>query len=176
MSIEIYNKAKVIKKDDKYFYFLKYHSKNDCVCGGQVIVDDNFNDKYIRRNSRSGSWSVKAHGGQAEYEADKISETDWNCPTCYVYGQIRFGNKKNIALYWTKTKPIDYYSLTEMQQKNVLESIVWYFKSDYQCNLSNIPEKNRFKAVHTYCSDKPITLSEGSLTYKGHIYWNLDNL
>jgi len=39
MSIEIYNKATVINKDDKIYYFLKYHSKNDRLCGGQVIGD-----------------------------------------------------------------------------------------------------------------------------------------
>lgn len=178
MSIEIYNKAKIVKKGDTFYYFLKHHSKNDCICGGQVIVDDNFNDKYIRRDSRAGSWSVQAHGGEAERVSDKIADTFLNCPTSYIYGQVRFGNKKNIALYYAKQKDnyIDFENLSEMQKRNVSEKIEWYLKNERQCNLAEIPERMKTKEVHRYCDDKDIKLSEHSMTHNGRIYWNLDNL
>lgn len=178
MSIEIYNKARVIKKDDKYYYFLKYHSKNDCICGGQYTVDDNFNNKYLQRDSFSGSWSVKAIGGKKEYNDQAIHKTFWNCPTSYVYGEIRFGNKKNIALYWAKKKVENYYDFTDEQKENIDNSINWAIGKGkkYIIDLTDIAEKDKFKAVHKYCDDKPITLAMGSKTYKNKIYWDLDNL
>lgn len=180
MSIEIYNKAKIVHKDGVFYYFLKHHSKNDCICAGQVITDDNFNDKFISRNSRAGSWSIKAHGTEQDKDSDKIAKTDWNCPTSRVYGQIRFGNKKNIALYYAKNKHnwIDFGTLTEMQKKNVSSIIDWYNKNpEYQCNLSDIKPENYMRAVHTYCDDKQIKLEEHNpIHYEGHYYWNHDNL
>ena len=47
---------------------------------------------------------------------------------------------------------------------------------EYVIDLSNIEENHKFKAVHTYCDNKPITLAMGSKTYKSRIYWDLDNL
>ena len=178
MSIEIYSKAEVIKKADKYYYFLKYHSANDCICGGQVIVDGNFRNKYIKRNSRAGSWSIKAIGNAFTHRDAIISKTYWNAPTCAVYGQICFGNKKNIALYWAKKKAKNYDDYTDEQKYNIDEAIKWAENkgADYVINLENIQDAKRFKAVHTYCGDTPITLENNSITHKGIIYWNLDNL
>ncbi len=179
MSIEIYNKATIIKRDNKYYYFLKYHSKNDCICGGQVIIDDNFNNKFIRRNSRAGSWSVKAIGREKEHKENAIHKIYFNCPTCHVYGKIQFGNRKNIALYWIKTKVKNYVDFTDEQRGNI-DSLIGYAESEegkkYVIDLANIREDQKFKAVHSYCDDKVITLARGSKTYKGMIFWDLDNL
>jgi hypothetical protein len=178
MSIEIYNKAKIIKKDDKYYYFLKHHSKNDCICGGQVIVDDNFNNKYIARNSRAGSWSIKAIGNEETYKNNTIAKTEWNCPTSYVYGQIMFGNKKNIALYWVKCKVENYNDFTDEQKYNIGESIK-YAENDgkkYVIDLTDIKENELMKKEHFYCDDTPILIENNYIKYNGQIYWNLDNL
>ena len=175
MSIEIYSKAKVIKKDGIYYYFLKHHSKNDCICAGQYTVDANFRDKYLYRDGRAGSWSIKAHGGQAEYESNAIASTDWNAPTGYIYGSVQFGNKKNIALYWSKCKVNNFEDYDAEQQKNILEDIVWYLKSDYQCNLADIPANKSVQAVQEYC-DKKWSLVDYAISFAGRLYWNLDNL
>ena len=179
MSIEIYNKATVIHKDDKIYYFLKYHSKNDSICGGQVIVDDSFHDKYIRRNSRSGSWSVKAIGTRGTHDTNEILYTKWNCPTSYIYGQIMFGNKLNIALYWANKKPKDFYSYDKEQQKNIQECIDWAVREEskrWVIDLENIEEADKMKSIHTYCDDVQIKLSEHCTGYNFKTVWALDNL
>ena len=51
MAIEIYDKAKIIKKDNKYYYFLKNGSSNSFTCPFQTIVDEDFNNKFIRRQT-----------------------------------------------------------------------------------------------------------------------------
>ena len=98
MSIEIYSKAEIIKKDGVLYFFLKHHSANDCICRGQSVTDGNFNTKYLKKDGRGGSWSIKAHAPSEVYKT-QIAFTDWNCPTSSVYGRIQFGNRKNIALY-----------------------------------------------------------------------------
>ncbi len=60
MAIEIYDKAKVIKKDGVKFYLLKNGSKNCFTVGGQRIIDNNFRSKFIVRDSRDSNWHVVA--------------------------------------------------------------------------------------------------------------------
>lgn len=180
MSIEIYNKAKIIHKDGIYYYFLKHHSKNDCICGGQFIVDDNFNNKYIRRNYTGGDWKIKAHGTEKEREEDTIAKTYWNCPQSAIYGLFKPSKIQNIALYWAKlnkNKWQDIKEFTEHQQKNINEIINWYNREDnkYKCDLKDIPEKYKHKEIEEYCGNH-FHRFKNYIEYYGNIYWNLNNL
>ncbi len=181
MAIEIYNKAKVIQKDNKVYYFLKYHSKNDCICGGQYIVDNEFNTKYAIRDSRAGSWSVKAIGTLQNHKDGVIGKTKWNAPTSWIYGEIRFGNKLNIALYWAKQKPVLYESFTEEQKRNIDSCINWVEVqggTQTVINLEDIKEKDEWKAEHEYCGTKYFIAdyTDYKREYAGQLYWNLNNL
>jgi hypothetical protein len=178
MSIEIYQKAKIIKKDDKFYYFLRHHSKNDCLCGGQYVEDIDFRDKWISRNSRTGSWAIKAIGGIEEFNNKTIADTNWNCPTSEAYGRIQFGNHLNIALYWAKCKPIDFYSFDEEQQRHIQDRINYYENKakKYVIDLKDIPEHKKVKAMSEYCGDKIEASKDNTLLYAGKTYWNLDNL
>ena len=176
MSIEIYGKAETIKKDGVYYYFLKHHSKNDCVCRHQSVIDGNFNTKFLMRDGRGGSWSIKAHAPSEIYQS-QIAFTRYNCPTSYMYGQIQFGNKKNIALFWRKHKVKNFEDFSERQQSNILSIIDWYNGKDntYRLDLSAIPAEKEYKTIHEYCGNN-ITMQGNSIEYKGQSYWNLDNL
>lgn len=174
MSIEIYSKAETIKKDGITYYFLKHHSKNDCVCRHQSVIDGNFNTKFLMRDGRGGSWSIKAHAPSDEYQT-QIAFTCYNAPTSYMYGQIQFGNKKNIALFWRKHKIKSFEGFNEVQQTNISKIIDWYNKSGYKCDLSAIPADKEYKTIQEYCG-KNYTMKDYSIEYKGQHYWNLDNL
>jgi len=180
MAIEIYDKAKVIKKDGRYYYLLKYGSKNSFTYGGQYILGDDFRRKYLQRESRDSHWSIIADGEQAEYDTDQISDTYYNSSTGSMYGKIRFGNGKNIALYYVKNKEklIDYDTL-DSQQQSAVDGLIRHYESDeakqYRCNLADIPEGKKFKAIDTYCR-KQTFLDGNSKHYNGRIYWDLDNL
>lgn len=181
MAIEIYDKAKIIKKDDVYYYFLKNGSKNSFTCPFQTIVDNNFNNKFIIRQTRDSNWHLIAIGRKNEVESDKIAETKWNAPTSWYYGEIRFGNKKNIALYFAKMKNkiIDYYLLSEIQKENINKEIEYYInelKGKYTIDLGNIQEKDKMLPIQTYCGNNPVLLEDNFITYNGKKYWDLDNL
>lgn len=173
MAIEIYDKAKVIKKDTKYYYLVKQGSKNSFTNPYQYVIGDDLRDKYMLGTSRDSTWYVIAEGGQEEYNADKIAYTNWNCSTSHVYGKIKFGNKKNIALALVKTKPTLYEELDERQQNNF--NAILRYSGDYIINLSEIPEAKQRKLVENYCG-KEAKMAEHSICYQGIEYWNLDNL
>lgn len=176
MSIEIYSKAETIKKDGVYYYFLKHHSKNDCICRHQSVIDGNFNTKFLMRDGRGGSWSIKAHAPSIEF-CERIAFTEYNCPTSQVYGQIQFGNKKNIALFWRKHKVKNFEDFTERQQENIKMLIDWYDRPEnrYTCDLSHIPVDKEYKTALEYCG-KTFAIYDNCIEYKGQSYWDLDNL
>lgn len=179
MAIELYDKAKVIKKDNKYYYFLKHGSKNSFTCRGQSILDNNFRNKFICRDSRDSHWMITAIGGEKEYQEQAIANTYWNTTTSQVYGKIAFGNKKNIALYYVKTPAQDFYTDFDDRQRANIDKLIAYAencrKEFAPIDLANIDEARKFKAHYEYCG-KPVVLEGNSLSYKGKIYWNLDNL
>ena len=182
MAIEIYDKAKIVKKDDKYYYLLKYGSKNSFTCGGQSVMDDNFNMKYLHRDNRDSHWSVIAIGNEEDYKNDRIADTYWNSPTSEVYGRIRFGNGYNIALYFAKVrkagKTILFERLTEQQQSNLRGTLEHGEKSDWTINLSDIPERRKFKNIIEYCGKKfeLASVFDNLVTFLGRGYWKLNNL
>ena len=96
MSIEIYDKAIKIRKDDRVYFLLKYGSKNSFTCPNQYVIGDNFRSKFLRRESRDSSWSVIASCDVTKYTDTMMADTSWNCPTSQIYGRVMFGNKKNI--------------------------------------------------------------------------------
>ncbi len=176
MSIEIYSKAESIKKDGITYYFLKHHSKNDCICKHQSVIDGNFKTKFLMRDGRGGSWSIKAHAPSDIYQS-QIAFTKYNCPTSYMYGKIQFGNKKNIALYWRKHKVKDFKDFNEYQQLNIVSIIDRYNRPEnaHYIDLSAIKAEDECKNVLEYCG-KNYTMQDNSIEYKGQHYWDLDNL
>ena len=179
MAIEIYDSAKIVRKGDKFYYFLKYGSKNCFSNGGQYLEDNNFREQYARGSRRDSNWTVVAHGSTAEYLNSNIALTYLNSPTAVVYGQIRFGNKKNIALYYVKNNPIlDYYILDEEQQRNIDKHIQYALletNKKYTIDLSNIEERKAYKPTIEYCGANFSVVNAGKY-YKDVLYWDLDNL
>jgi hypothetical protein len=180
MSIEIYDKAKIVKKDGRYHYFVKNGSKNSFTCGGQTIKDNNFRNKFIKHQTRDSDWHMIAHGDSEAFETDKIADTEWNCPTSNVYGQIRFGNKLNIALYFAKNKSkvLDYDKLDDIQKSNISSLINYALRDDnkeWTIDLSDIPENKRHKEIVNYCG-KEFRRFQNYTDYGEKIYWLLDNL
>jgi hypothetical protein len=180
MAIDIYDSAKIVKKGNVYYYFVKNGSKNCFTCPFQYVVDNNFRDKFIRGSSRESNWRLIAYGSQKEVIDDKIADTSWNCPTSYYYGEIRFGNKKNISLFFVKNKSkiLDYNLLDSEQQKNIDNEIEYYLtelKGEYTIDLEYIEEKNRMKEIIYYCGEE-YNLLNNYIDYKDKRYWDLDNL
>jgi hypothetical protein len=181
MAIDIYDKADIVKKDDKYYYFVKNGSKNCFTCPFQTIIDNDWNNRFIRSQSRESNWHLVAIGDENAVKNDKIAETEWNAPTSWYYGQIRFGNKKNIALYFVKRKNkiTDYNLLNETQKANIDNEINVYvneYKMKYTIDLNNINPDKKAKTEITYCSNEPVLLNNNKLQYAGIDFWDLDNL
>lgn len=181
MAINIYDKASIVKKNNTYYYFLKTGSKNCFDSPYQTIVDNNFHNKFISRQSRESDWNIIAMGDENAVKNDAIATTKWNAPTSWYYGQVRFGNKKNIALYFVKIKNkiIDYNLLTEIQKRNIDNNIEYYInelKMKFTIDLNNIPIESKVKNEIKYCSDIPFLLQDYKLQYNGLDYWNCDNL
>lgn len=178
MAIEIYDKAKVIKKGDTVYYLLKGGSKNCYTLPYQTRINNDLRNEYMRRESRESDWTCVCYGSIFDHSEQRVAHTCYNCPTSYVYGQIRFGNKKNIALFWAKTTPADYETLDDIQKYN-FDKIVQQSK-EYSFSLDNIPESKFFKHTHNYCG-REFTINGGNVNnyakaYNGRIYWDLDNL
>lgn len=170
MSIEIYDKAEVIKLNDKYVFMVKHGSKNSFTCPHQYIIDNNFKDKYIRRQSRDSSWRVIAMGKIQS----SIGETNWNAPTCWIYGRVMFGDKKNIALYLAKKKAKTKLDFDQEQWKNI-ERIIEYSKTFI--DLDNIPENKKTQNEIEYCGQVyKLADHRTDKSYAGIYYWQLDNL
>jgi len=180
MAIEIYDKAEIIKKNNKFYYFVKFGSKNCFTCAFQMIVDDNFEDKFLRGQSRNSNWHLVAIGNAPAVKSDLIANTCWNCPTSYIYGRIKFGNKKNIALYFVKRKNkiLDYALLSDMQQTNINHTIDYYvkeLKGQYTIDLQNIKIKDAKADIADYCGDT-YRMKNNFVEYNDKQYWDLDNL
>ena len=181
MAIEIYDKASIVKKDNLFYYFLKNGSKNSFTCPFQTIIDNDFNNKFIRRQKRDSNWHLIAIGNANAVNEDKIADTIWNAPTSWYYGVIRFGNKKNIALHFVKLKNkiIDYDLLSEIQKENINKKIDYYInelKGKYTIDLTKIRDENKMLSIHTYCDNNPILLDNNCIVFNGKKYWDLDNL
>lgn len=180
MSIEIYDKAKIIRKDGIYYYMLKHGSRNSFTCGGQSILDDNFRNKFIQRDSRDSTWHIIAKGNVQDYLNGRIADTYWNATTAMVYGRICFGNKKNIALYFIKTKPLDFYRDLDSSQQINVGKLITYSEDEkrgkpYTIDLSAIDSRRALKSEYEYCGET-MQLLPHSLNYNGKNYWNVDNL
>jgi hypothetical protein len=179
MAIEIYDKARIVKKDDVFFYFLKNGSKNCFICPFQSIIDNNFNNKFIRRQSRESNWHLIAIGDNEAVKQNKIADTHWNAPTSSYYGRIAFGNHKNIALFFAKSRVWNYDLLSETQKINIDHEIKYYVneeKMEWTIDLRKpLEDKNRMKEKIEYCG-KEFNLAENCLEYAGKKYWDLDNL
>ena len=185
MSIEIYDKAEIVKKGETYYYFLKNGSKNCFTCPNQTIVANDFNNKYLRGQSRESNWHIIAMGDSNTVKLNKIAETYFNSPTSVIYGRIQFGNKTNIALFYAKKKKIlDYDLLNETQKKNIDEKIEYNKKLKwlYTINLNEpIPQEKQFKAEkqqYNYGEEKPTIykINDYNVLYNDKQYWNLNNL
>ncbi len=176
MSIEIYDKARIVKKGDTYHYLVKWGSKNCFTCPWQHVIGDDLHDRYLQRETRDSDWHCVATSNERDWKDNTIALTVWNCPTSYVCGRIRFGNGKNIALYFAKKKErvtTDYNDLDEEQQKNVDKIITWEYSN--RIDLGNIPEEKKGKSAITYCGNTFI-IGANLKTYAGQYYWDLDNL
>ena len=172
MSIEIYDKAEVIKHNNKYIFLLKHGSKNSYTCPYQYVLDNNFKSKYLRRQARDSSWRVIAIGK----EQSKIADTYWNAPTAMIYGQVRFGDKKNIALYLSKIKARTQSDYSEEQWTKIQQIIAYAINSPkYHINLENIPEDKMMKRDIEYCG-KMYHMNDNVISYGTKSYWQLDNL
>lgn len=182
MAIEIYDRAKIVKKEEKYFYLVKFGSKNCFTLGGQYVMDDSFNMKYLHRNNRDSHWSVIAIGNEEDYRNDRIADTYWNAPTSQVYGRIRFGNGYNIALYFARLrkagKTILFERLTEQQQDNLRSLLEESEREKWAIKLWDIPEHKRFKNVIEYCGNQfqMGSVFNNVVTFLGRSYWKLNNL
>lgn len=182
MAIEIYDKAICVKKDYKYFYFLKYGSKNCFTCSGQSVLDDEFHTKWLKRETRDSDWNMIAYGGLQEFENDAIAETYWNNTTGGVYGRIKFGNGKNIALYFVKNKDkVWNYDELDGSQKSHIDNLIRYYEEEdkkrYTIDLRDIPEIKKMKPVDDYCGrSELIQIGLNAIMFAGKHYWNLDNL
>lgn len=178
MSIEIYDKAEVIRKGEKYYFLLKSGSKNSYTCGRQYIIDGNFRPKFIRRDSRDSTWHVIAVGDKESYISRAIAKTYWNAPTSEVYGAIRFGNKKNIALWLAKRTARDYAVDFDEAQRAKIDEIIGYSNAEYIIDLTKpIPAGKGFKMAHDYCGKQTLLImGESAEKHGGIIYWSLDNL
>lgn len=188
MSIEIYDKAKIIHKDNRFYFLLKHGSKNSYTCAHQKIVDDKLHNKYIKRDSRDSHWSIIAEGNEDALTSNTIGDTSWNAPTSSVYGQIRFGNHKNIALWYARNKHnwTDYAQLDEVQQKNFDSILSWYSQrkenlkdsdiaSPWTINLDNIHTDQKLKVSQEYCGET-YNIAQHSIVYEGMPFWDFDNL
>ena len=174
MAIEIYDNAKIVKKGNTYYYLLKHGSKNCFNYGGQTVIDNNFKNKLIRGLARESVWRVVAVGSCDDVINNKIAETELNCPTSYVYGRIRFGNKKNIALYFVKNKNkiIDYDTCDEEQRANI-DSII--LRCNNAIRLGQIKDAEAMKEKINYCN-KEFLLKDNKVSFEGIDFWDLDNL
>lgn len=180
MGIEIYDKAAVIEKDGTIYYLVKQGSKNCSTCAWQTVTDNNFRDKYLRGEARESDWHLIAYGTPDEHERGTIGETWWNCPTSTVYGQIRFGNKLNIAYYLARQTPKPFEAFDAEQRRNI-EAVIQYGLDNprYNIALSQIDaldESKRFSDEVWYCGDPVRITPETSTVFNGRQYWALDNL
>lgn len=179
MAIEIYSKAKVVKKDNNYYFLLKSGSKNTFFAP-QIVIDDDLRDKRIC-GGRAIEWRIIAVGN--EENAKNIALTSWNAPTGSIYGRIDFGDKLNIALWFFKNinKAIDYNSLDYIQKQNFDSLLSRYnsYKAEnpshWQIDLANISDRQAFSSKHEYCG-KEYSIAGNSKTYKGFVFWQLNNL
>ena len=180
MAIEIYDSAKIVKKGDKYYYFLKSGSKNCFVNPYQYVINNDFNNKFIKRQTRESSWNLIAIANEKEVKENSIAKTEWNAPTCEYYGQVKFGNKKNIALFFVKNKnKITDYNLLNSIQKNNIDKIINYYNEDnnkkYVIFLDDIQEKDKTKEIVEYCEEY-FNIKDNYIEYNNIKFWDLDNL
>jgi hypothetical protein len=178
MAIEIYDKAKVIKKDGTFYFFVKWGSKNCFTCPGQTVYDDNFHRKFLSREVRDSDWYCVAKGK----EQATILKSSWNCPTSSVYGVIRFGNGKNIASYLAKTAAVPYETLDSVQQGAVdgfistLEDHI--AKAEWlggNIDLDAMKPEQEMKIVHGYCGTD-FKIVDHLKNVLGYPAWDLNNL
>jgi hypothetical protein len=169
MSIQIFDKAAIIKKDGVKHFMVKYGSKNSFTCHKQQRIDNHFRSQYLRRQARDSDWRVIAQGD------GKMANTIWNAPTSYIYGCIMFGNKRNIALYLDKVKPVCYEELDKEQNANFDKILNWYTDKNHVIDLANIKDEQKYKEVYEYCGNQT-RLIDHNIKHDKCIYWNLDNL
>lgn len=172
MSIELYDRAAVIKKEGVKYYLVKHGSKNSFTCPGQYRTDGNFRRQYLRREARDSDWHLVAYG------EGYMSNTSWNAPTGYIYGRIAFGNKRNIALALDKMKARDYESYDDEQRANIDKILNYNKEKDYRysIDLKNITADDGVKVIHNQGTLREVRLSDHKVSFEGRDYWDLDNL
>lgn len=177
MAINIYSKAKIVKKDDIYYFMVKSGAKNCWFAPYQTIIDDDLRDKRTG-GGRAIEWEIVAHGDKQN--AENIALTRWNAPTSNIYGRIDFGDGLNIALWFFKNikKAIDYISLDDMQAFN-FDSLLNRYKerelSNWKIDLANISDEQAFSSKEKYCG-KEFYIDGNGKVYGGFLFWQLNNL
>jgi hypothetical protein len=172
MSIEMYDRATVVKKGGKFHYLVKHGSKNTFSIGSRI--NNHFRREYPTRQVRASDWRLVA----ISEGMGRMGDTSWNAPTSWIYGRIMFGNKRNIALYLDKLKPLEYEDFDEWQKANFDSILDIYSKENYARNvidLADIKEEQSRKSEHDYCGKK-ISLDNHKIEFGGRFYWDLDNL
>lgn len=172
MSIQIYDRATVVKKAGRYYYFVKHGSKNTFSVGQRL--DNHFRPQYMQRESRDSRWYLVA----MSEGIGRMADTKWNAPTSWIYGRIMFGNKKNIALHLDKVGPLIYEELDEAQRVGIDSILATYERENYAeqvIDLAEIKEEQSRQSEHDYCGKK-ISLDDYKIEFGGRFYWNLDNL
>ncbi len=175
MAIEIYDSAKIVEKNGIYYYLLKNGSKNTTTCPYQYVIDNNFDRKFLRKETRSSSWKVVAIGNKEAVEKNLIANTKYNCPQAYMYGEIRFGNGKNIARYYVglhyHNKILKYEELTHSQQLNFNQILSWAEDNHRKIDLNNIKDEQKTFTEYEYGNEK-MSLETSHSFYKGIKFWD----
>lgn len=177
MAIEIFDCAEIVKKDGEYFYFLMFGSKNCFSMPGQYVDGPKFKQRYTANGRRDSDWRLVAAGGEKEFQENAIAKTFWNSFPGHVHGKIRFGNGKNIALYFTnlkyKNKILNFENLDWEQQGKIDYLIRTQRETKFCINLSNIPEHLGFKEEISYCKPEPYKLKDHFKVVHGIKFWDL---
>lgn len=180
MAIEIFDCAEIVKKDGEYFYFLMFGSKNCFSMPGQYVDGPRFNRRYTANGRRESNWHLVAVGGEKEFQENAIAKTFWNSFPGHVYGKIRFGNRKNIALYFTnlkyKNKVLNYEDLNYLQQNTINFLIHTQRGTKFCIDLSNIPEHQGVEEEISYCEPEPYKLKDHFKVVHGIKFWDLNVL
>jgi len=113
-----------------------------------------------------------AVGNERNVKSGDILRTHINAPRFYFYGQIRFGNGKNIGLAFAKMKITEYDNFDEEQKEN-FDKLLDYYKDEtkkrYFVNMEDEAdmESKKTKEVLNYCGED-YKLEDSFILYKGH--------
>lgn len=164
----MYDRAAVVKKGNRYNYLVKHGSKNTFSIGRRIGND--FRPQYMQREARDSRWHLVA----ISEGVGRMADTKWNAPTAWIYGRISFGNKRNIALYLDKVKPIRYEDLDEAQRVGLDSVLATYERENYAEYVIDLADIKEEQERHSQHGDKQ--LEDYNIEFEGRLYWDLDNL